>query len=276
LGSVLLAGRTSLGPTLVFGAAVTGVPLIALGLGPGLVVAGCLLAGYGVGKALVSVSAQTLLQRTVSDSAATRVFGIQEGLIQAGTAAGAALGPVLVLVMGAQAALVVTGLLLPLAVLLARPTLRILDGRAYVPGPVFAMLRRVPFLAVLPLRSLEQLARQAEELRVDAGAIVVRQGDVGEQYFVVATGAVDVVADGARVRELGPGDGFGEIALLRDVPRTATVTALTTVALVSLEREAFLDAVTGTTHAHEAAHQVIIERLESDERRSDDDQPAPD
>jgi hypothetical protein len=195
------------------------------------------------------------------------VFGIQEGLIQAATAAGAALGPLLVLLVGPQWALVVTGLLLPLGALAARGTLGRLDARAYVPGPVFTLLRRVAFLAVLPLRTLEHLARHAQPLDVVAGGVVIRQGDPGDRYYVVEDGLVSVAADGTHLRDLGAGAGFGEIALLLDVPRTATITAQTDARLVALEREEFLEAVTGTAPAAEAAHRTAGEHLDSDGRR---------
>ena len=92
LGSVVLAGRSRLGPSVLVGAAVSGIPIVILGIGPRLAVAAVVLVGYGVGKSIVTVATQTLLHRTVSDTVAARVFGVQEGVIQAGMAAGALLG----------------------------------------------------------------------------------------------------------------------------------------------------------------------------------------
>lgn len=266
LGSVVLAGRPRLGKAVVIGAVVSGVPIMILGVGPGLVLAGVFLAGYGVGKSVVTVATQTLLHRTVSDTVAARVFGVQEGVIQAGMATGALLGPFLVLVFGARGAMIATGVLLPLAALVSRRSLRRLDARAFIPGPTFALLHQVPFLSVLPLRTLEQLARGAQQRDVGPGVDVVTQGEPGDLYYVIEDGTADVIADGETVRRLGPGDGFGEIALLRDVPRTATIRATSPCMLVALERDPFIAAVTGTTPAHEAASETVDRHLDSDKR----------
>jgi CRP-like cAMP-binding protein len=100
-------------------------------------------------------------------------------------------------------------------------------------------------------------------LRVDAGSVIVKQGDSGDRFYVVVEGEVDVEVDGARVSDLGPGGYFGEIALIRDVPRTATATARTDVVLYALEREDFLAAVTGHAPSEAAAENVASARLAS-------------
>ncbi len=264
LGSVVLAGRPRLGRAVLIGSAVSGIPIMVLGLGPGLVLACVFLVGYGVGKSAVTVATQTLLHRTVSDTVAARVFGVQEGVIQASMAAGALLGPVLVLVFGARGAMVATGILLPVAAVASRRSLGRLDARAFIPGPVFALLHQVPFLSVLPLRTLEQLARGAHRVEVGPDTDVVAQGDPGDLYYVIENGTADVVADGRTVRHLSPGDGFGEIALLREIPRTATIRTTSPCTLVSLERDPFISAVTGTMPAHEAASEIADRHMDSD------------
>jgi CRP-like cAMP-binding protein len=221
---------------------------------------------YGAGKGLVTVAGQTLLQRTVREEVSARVFGIQEGLIQAATAIGSALGPLLVVLFGVHGALVATGMILPLVALLAIPALRRLDARAVVPGPVFDLLSSVPFLSLLPLRTLERLSRSAGRSSVDAGMPAIRQGDLGDRYFVIEQGSARVDVSGAYARSLGPGDGFGEIALLEDSPRTATVTALDDLALVWLERDEFLSALTLNAPALEGARWRASDRLRSDSR----------
>jgi MFS family permease len=267
LGSVVLAGRPRLGPAVLVGAVASGIPIMLLGVGPGLFLAAAFLAGYGVGKSVVTVATQTLLHRTVSDTVAARVFGVQEGVIQAGMAFGAILGPLLVLTLGPRGALVATGVLLPIVAVLSRRTLRKLDTRAYVPGPVFGLLHEVPFLSVLPLRTLEQLARQAQEIELEAGTEVITQGAPGDRYYVIAAGTADVITDGRLARHLARGDGFGEIALLRDVPRTATVRTTTSASLIALERDPFIAAVTGTSSSHDEASRTVDDHLQ----RNDDD-----
>jgi CRP-like cAMP-binding protein/predicted MFS family arabinose efflux permease len=271
--SVLLSGRPRLGPAILLGALVTGVPVMALGIVPGLGVAGALLVGYGVGKSLITVAGQTLLQRTVREDVSARVFGVQEGLIQAATAAGAALGPGLVLALGTRGALVATGVLLPLAALLSPGTLRRLDVRAVVPGPVFTLLNGVPFLSVLSMRTLERLARGAGPASAAAGEVVFRQGDLGDRYFVIDQGSAQVVAGGKVARVLGPGDGFGEIALLGGMPRTATVTAVDALVLVCLGRDEFLAALSEAPSALEGANLEVRARLQADRRRREDGEP---
>lgn len=98
---------------------------------------------------------------------------------------------------------------------------------------------------------------------------MVTQGDAGDLYFVIEDGTADVVADGRTVRRLGPGDGFGEIALLRDVPRTATVSTTSPCTLVVLERDPFIAAITGTTPAHQAVSEAVDRHLDTDSRRED-------
>jgi CRP-like cAMP-binding protein len=265
--SVLLSGRPRLAPAILVGALITGVPVMALGIVPGLAVAAALLIGYGAGKGLVTVAGQTLLQRTVREDVSARVFGVQEGLIQAATAAGAALGPALVLALGTRGALVATGALLPLVALLSPRTLRRLDVRAVVPGPVFTLLAGVPFLSVLPMRTLERLARVAAPASAAAGETVIRQGDPGDRYYVIVEGSARVEMGGQAARVLERGEGFGEIALLQGSPRTATVIALDELALVALDRDDFLAALMEAPPALEGAHLEAHDRLSSDRRR---------
>ena len=196
-----------------------------------------------------------------------RVFGVQESLVQAGTAAGAAVGPLLVLGLGLPGALVATGLVLPAATLVALGSIRRLDLRAVVPGAVFSLLLAVPFLALLPMRSVERLARDAVAVSVAAGEVVVGEGQTGDRFYVVRDGTAVVTHAGSPLRYVHTGQWFGEIALLRDVPRTATVTAVGPLHLVALERDGFLATLTGTEPAHHAARQTAQDHLDADRRR---------
>ena len=144
------------------------------------------------------------------------------------------------------------GVILPAVTLLALASLGRLDARAVVPGAVFSLLRSVPFLALLPVRSVERMARDAVLVSVDEGDVVVHEGDAGDRFYVVSQGAAVVTQAGVVLRRLGAGQWFGEIALLRDVPRTATVSAASSLQLACLEREVFLSTLTGTDRAHRA------------------------
>jgi CRP-like cAMP-binding protein len=123
------------------------------------------------------------------------------------------------------------------------------------------LLRAIPMFALLPPLVLERLASLSVEVQVPAGSPVFTQGERGDRFYVIATGSAEVEIDGAEQRTLGPGDFFGEIALLRDVPRTATVRAVDELTLYALERDDFIGAVTGHAPSREAADSVVAARL---------------
>ena len=121
-----------------------------------------------------------------------------------------------------------------------------------------ALVRGVPMLAALPPPVQERLAHVLVPVTVPAGEIVVREGETGDRFWIIEEGQALVSIDGQPVRQLGPGDSFGEIALLRDVPRTATVQAGDEdLVLRGLDRDEFLPAVTGHGEAHEVADAVV-------------------
>jgi MFS family permease len=225
------------------------------------VVALVLLAGVGAGNTVVDVAAVTLLQRSADDAVLGRVFGVLETVLLASLGVGSVLAPLAIHLLGVRAALVVTGLLLPAVVALGGRTLRSLDATDPEVVERAALLRRHRVFAPLSEATLEQLARELEARRVDAGTVVIRQGAPGDRVYLVASGTLDVDVDGAAGAPLGPGELFGEIALLRDVPRTATVTAGTDCELLTLDRDAFLSAVTGHPRSAEEADLVVGTRL---------------
>jgi CRP-like cAMP-binding protein len=132
-----------------------------------------------------------------------------------------------------------------------------------VPERELALLHGIDLFAPLPAPTLESLARALIPVRLKAGEELFRQGDIGDRYYIVADGAVEIIVDGQVVRETGPGGYFGEIALLRDIPRTATVRAKSDVELLALDRDDFIAAVTGHAASAEAADSVIAARLGS-------------
>jgi hypothetical protein len=176
---------------------------------------------------------------------------------------GAILAPLLVSAFGPRGALIAAGGALTAVMLVFWRPLGTLDA---VPAPSAAeldLLRDIPIFAPLPLVTLEQLVARLSRVRVGAGETVFRQGDHGDRFYVVATGEVAVAVDGQKPVDLRAGDYFGEIALLRDVPRTATVQAQTDTDLLALERDVFLAAVTGHAASAKEADAVIASRLES-------------
>ena len=203
----------------------------------------------------------TLLQRTAPDAALARVFGVLESLLLLTVGLGAVIAPVLLSALGVRWTLVLAGVLLPLLVVPAWPALRQLDRQTAGESRRVARLRAVPFLALLPEATVGQLAQAAAEVRMAAGEEIVREGDSGDRFYVVDSGTVDVVAGGARLATLGPGEYFGEIALLHDVPRTATVVAREDGVLLTLARDAFIPAVAGYAPSLASAKAVAGLRL---------------
>jgi MFS family permease len=220
-----------------------------------------LLGLVGIGNTIVDVSGMTLLQRAAPDEVLARVFGVLESILLLTVGLGAIAAPVLLDWVGTRGALVVAGALLPLLVLPAWPQLTRIDRTAHIPEEQLDLLQANAIFAPLPPATLEQLAESLEEVTLAPGQAVIRQGDTGDRFYLVREGALRVAVDGTDVQALGPGDSFGEIALLRDVPRTATVTAQTETMVYALDRNAFISAVTGFGPSLSAAEAVIGMRL---------------
>jgi MFS family permease len=256
-----LVGLRRLGTAFAFGLVLWGLPLILFGAWPETAAALLFLGLLGVGNTLVDVSGLTLLQRTAPEEVLGRVFGVLESLVVGTLGLGAILAPLLVSLFGVRWALVATGLLLPALALVSWARLREIDERTVVPGRELELLRSLPLFAPLPPATLEHLARSLVRVPAAAGSEIMRQGEVGDRFYLVDKGDMDVRIDGEVVSSLGPGDHFGEIALLRDVPRTATVTARTDASLLALERDEFVSAVSGHPVSREAADAVVAARL---------------
>ena len=261
--SVTLVGRRRLTTPMQIGLAVCGGALAAVGLfAAGLPGAVGFLVACGAGRTFFDVAARTLLQRSVPDEMLARVFGVQEALVMLGLAVGSAAAPLLIAGFGNRGALVAAGLLLPAAGLIAWPRLRLVDERAAQPGPEVELLQRIPLFAPLAQHVVEQVARNLMRVDVPSGTRVIRQGDAGDRFYVVGRGELIVEADGRRVATLSDGDQFGEIALLRNVPRTASVTATEPTELFALGRREFLAAVTGSRVSAIEANQMVDRRLD--------------
>jgi CRP-like cAMP-binding protein len=261
--TVALIGRRRLMPPLVLGMVVWGAAFALLGAWPTTIGALLLLAAAGAGRSLLDVAGRTILQRTAPGDVLSRVFGVLEGLSMAGLAVGSLLTPALVSLFGARWAIVGIGALLPLAVLLTSRRLAEIDRRAPVPVVEIALLRSLPLFSPLGAPALEGLAQGLAELQAPAGTAVVREGEPGDRFYVVADGELDVSAQGRELRTLGRGEGFGEIALLENVPRTATVTARTDSRLYALDKPSFLASVSSHPRAAGEAERLVRERLPS-------------
>ena len=249
LATSLLVSSKGLGAWFAVGVALWGLPIVLVGLVPREGAALALLSLVGVGNALIDMAAFTLLARIAPEDVLARVFGVLESLIAVSVGIGAVAASWVVHEFGTRSALVGIGLVCPVLALASWRGLRRLDHSVGVHDGDVALLRQVPMLRTLPLPSIEQLARGLEPVALQPGSEVFRQGDVGDRYYVIEAGEVDVMGDGAVVTTLGPGEGFGEIALLRDSPRTATVLAHSEVRLQALVSSRFLAVVLGYTPA---------------------------
>ncbi|HEY8646524.1 MAG TPA: MFS transporter [Gaiellaceae bacterium] len=255
--TLALVGRKRLAGDFGVGLLLWGLPFLVLGIWPNAVVALLMLGVLGIGNTLVDVSGLTLLQRNAPEAVRSRVFGVFESMVAGTIGLGAILAPLLIALAGIRAALIATGLFLPiLAGLLWR---RLVSLDAGDPAHL-DLLRRLPIFAPLPPQALERLARSLELVRLAAGDVLFHAGDAGDRFYVIESGELAVeLATGPKTE--GPGRWVGEIALLRDVPRTATVRAVTDAGLLALDRDEFLGAVTGHAPANAAANEIVGERL---------------
>jgi cyclic nucleotide-binding protein/MFS transporter len=262
-GAVALAlvGRQRLAPAFAAGLVAWGGGILVAGIVPNLAVVLVVFAIAGIGKTTLDTTGFTLIQRTVPNDRRSNVFGLLEGVIAAALGLGPVAATILIDAVGPEWTLVIAGVLPLLLLLLTWPVLRSADDAAVVPQPALRLLSGVPMFRPLQLTTLETLARQMVRRSAVAGDDVIRQGEAGETFYVVESGRLATLVDGQVVAELGTGDSFGEIALIRATDRTATVRAVDDSSLVELAREPFLAAVGSTGDSAAAADEVVRLRL---------------
>ncbi|MBA3412161.1 MAG: MFS transporter [Actinobacteria bacterium] len=259
IAAAALVARARLGTDFGAGIILWGLPLVLIGIWPEPLVAIFALTLVGLGNTIVDVSGDTLLQRAVPDEVLARAFAAMESVTLVAVALGSVAAPVLVDLAGDRWALIVFGAVLPALAVLSWRSLSNMDRAG--PAPELDLLRSLPLLAPLPPPTLEYLAGRLVRRRVAAGETILTQGERGDGFFVIAEGTVEAAPVEGAARQLGPGDHFGEIALLRDVSRTATVIATTDVELLELPGEEFVAAVSGNADALRAADAVVGARL---------------
>jgi MFS family permease len=259
--TIILVGRRRLTPSLAGGALLFGAPIGLVAVAPSAVSAPVLFAAAGAGRSVGDVSGRTLLQRISPNDVLSRVFGVLEGLMMLALVVGSVGAAVLIEVSGVQTALVVVGAFLPIIILVSSGRLLSIDRSAEAPdAEILRLLRAIPFFAPLPAPAMERVMADVIARDAAAGDVLIREGDPGDLFYVIVEGTVEITRGGEHVSEQGPGAYVGEIALLRDVPRTASVTAMTPLRVLALEREPFLLAVTGHPVSHEAARAVATAR----------------
>ena len=263
--TLVIVGRPRLTPLTVIGSLIWAVPIVAVALIASPIPALVALVFAGIGLAIVDVAVRTVLQRLVAIEQLASVFGIAEGASMGGAALGALVVGALVAFLGLTGAMVAAGILLPLVA--AAVFLSVGRGEAAIRIPFreIALLRRLPLFAPAPAPALEAAAGALVDARMPAGTVVIREGDVGDRFWVVASGELDVVQGGRDIACLGPGASFGELALIRDIPRTASVIARTDVDLYWLDRATFLLTLTASPVASTEASRIAAAHLDHDE-----------
>ena len=259
-----LVGRERLGGAMILSAALFGMGIASIGIAPASVVTLVLIVAAGLGSGLTAVATQTLIQRLAGDDVLSRVFGLLQGLMMGTSALGALAVPFIVRAGDERLTFVIVGLSLPIVAVAAGASLILGDRLPPARTTELRLLRAVPMLGPLSAPVLERLARAAIHVNVPAGGTIIREGELGDRFFVIVSGSAGVTVHGRSASALGPGGGFGEIALLRSVPRTATVTALTDVELLAIERGPFLEALTGQVRSATIAGRIADEHLEAD------------
>jgi CRP-like cAMP-binding protein len=240
-----LIGRPRLGAPCALAFVAAGVLLIPVGVFDSAVVAVAVVACWGAAMAVADATSLSLLHRLLDAATVSRTVGVMESLKLAAEGVGALLAPALVAVLGIRGALVVAGLPLPLVVTASWPRLRRADAAPAGRGALARLLHGVPTLRSLDMASLEDVVARVHPESAPAGADVVRQGERGDRFYVIESGAAEVLLDGYPIGRLRAGSEFGERALLRGSSRTATVRAVTPLALQTLDRWDFLSAITG-------------------------------
>jgi MFS family permease len=260
LGGATLAGRRLAVPFAV-GLLAWGIPIALLAAAPYRASAFLLLVLVGAGNALEDVAGETLLQRLVDDQVLARVVGLSYGIAMALAGVGSIIAPALISGLGTRGALVATGCVLPALVLLSFRRLRRIDAGAAAPLAELELLHAVPMFAPLSVAAKEQVAARIVPVTAPAGSTIIREGEPGDRFYVIVSGLTAVSMGGRPLSDRGPGEYFGEIALLRDVPRTATITAREDTELRAIERDDFLAAVTGHSSSRSEAEIIVDERL---------------
>ncbi len=258
--ALVLSRRGKLARDFGIGVTLWAAPLLLVAAWPTLPSALLAMALIGLGNSIVDVNAETIIQRLVPDDVLGRVFGALDSATIAGMALGSLAMPLMIETVGLRTGLVIIGVAVTAIVLVATRGLSRIDRVALAPDGLHT-LRSVPMLAMLPERTLERLARESVEVRVVAGTDIFHEGDAGDRFYVIEQGTADVVQRGRLVASLNDGGSFGEIALLRDVPRQATVVATSDLVLRAIDRRHFIPAVTGHNEANDQAELTISRML---------------
>jgi MFS family permease len=263
LAVILVRGRR-VALSFAGGVAGWGVPMIVLAFAHAQYWPYLMFGAIGVATVFDDVGVYSSLQQVIPPRLMGRALGVRRGVLLLSMGLGSAVAPLLIHAWGARGTLLATGILLVVAAAGFVPRLRAIDHRISAPGPDSALLRQVSFLDPLPFATVEHLASELQSATYEPGDVIIREGEPGERFYVIVEGRTRASKDGQQLRVMEAGDSFGEIALLRRIPRTATITAISRVEARILAREEFLAAVIGNPESVERAEEVVSTRLQAD------------
>jgi MFS family permease len=261
--AVILVRGKRVARSFAAGVAGWGVPMILLAFAHAPYWPYLMFGVIGVAGVFGDVGVYSSLQQVIPPRLMGRALGVRRGLLLLSMGLGSAVTPLLIHAWGGRGTLVATGVLVVALAVAFLPRLTAIDGKISAPGPDLALLRRVPFFRPLPFATVEHLASELQTTTYGPGDVIIREGEPGERFYIIAEGQARACKDGEQLREMGAGDSFGEIALLRRIPRTAAVTAMSRLEVRTLAREEFLAAVTGNPESVEGAEEVVSTRLEA-------------
>ena len=260
LFAIARATRNRLAQDLTVGVVLWALPLLLVTIWPSPASVFGAVVLLGLANPLVDVNFDTIVQRVTPDEVLGRVFGSLEACLIGSMALGAFLMPIFINFWGLRTSVAIVGIGVTALALPLLPRMRRLDARLTTP-PGLDLLRAISIFKPLSAATVEGLARELDTVPVAAGEVVVREGEESDRFFIIESGLVEVTQGGAVLRREGPGEFFGEIGLLRDIPRTATVTAVEDTVLQGLSREDFLAAVNGERESYLAADDIVTRRL---------------
>lgn len=274
LGAVLGAGGFLCGPLAVMlvrgrrvarcfagGVAGWGLPLVLLAFARAPYWPYLAFAAIGIAGVIDDVGAYSSLQQVIPSRLMGRALGVRRGVLLLSMGLGSAVTPLLIHAWGARGTLAATGVLLVVVAAVFVPSLTAIDSRIASPGPDLALLRHVSFFRPLPFAVIEHLATELQSASYQPGDVIIRQGELGDRFYMIVEGRARASKDGAQLNEVAAPGSFGEIALLRRIPRVVTITAISRLQARTLGREDFLAAVTGNPESVESADDVVASWL---------------